>query len=51
MKNVNKIFLTLLSIVFFSYFSNLYGVEFRGTGLEVYKGNSSKTKIKYLIAA
>ena len=51
MKNVNKIFLTLLSIVFFSYFSNLYGVEFRGTGLEVYKGNSSKTKINKTLDA
>ena len=45
MKNVNKNLLKLSLIVFFSLFSYVHAVEFRGAAVESYKGASSKKKI------
>ena len=45
MKNVNKYFLIISSIIFFSFISNLFAVEFRGAAVENYTGSSLKKKI------
>ena len=45
MKNVNKNLFKLSLIVFFSLFSYVNAVEFRGAAVENYKGTSSKKKI------
>ena len=44
MKNVNKKFLIFFSVLFFAISNYLYAVEFRGAGVETYKGSSSKKK-------
>ena len=50
MKNVNKKFLIFFSILFFSISNYLNAVEFRGAGVETYKGSSSKKKINEALA-
>lgn len=45
MKNVNKKFLSLVTIIFFSFLNNIYAVEFRGVGSETYSGVKTTKKI------
>ena len=45
MKNVNKYYSTILSIIFLLCCTNLYAVEFRGVGVETYEGSYSKKKV------
>ena len=45
MKNVNKKFLSLVTIIFFSFLNNTYAVEFRGVGSETYSGVKTTKKI------
>ena len=45
MKNVNNNLIELTLIIFFSFFTYVNAVEFRGAAFESYKGASSKKKI------
>ena len=45
MKNVNKKFLALITIIFFYFLNNTYAVEFRGVGSETYSGVKTTKKI------
>ena len=45
MKNVNRNFLKVL-VIFFSLFTYVNAVEYRGVAVENYTGSSSKKKIK-----
>ena len=45
MKNVNKYYSTILSIIFLLCCTNSFAVEFRGVGVETYEGSYSKKKV------
>ena len=45
MKNVNKKFLSLITIIFFFFFNNIYAVEFIAVGSETYSGVKTTKKI------